>query len=131
MVNSDNSSANNIDKYGGNFFETPWEKYPFCKTVDYVLICFEIFPSDRRLKISSLQLNQLENRIILFQYPFRSAKTLMGRRNSIYDQFVPVMARHFIWNRQKFPDIFLQVIENEELAVFSNNFQTWSYKEKN
>ena len=55
----------------------------------------------------------------------------MGRRNSIYDQFVPVMARHFIWNRQKFPDIFLQVIENEELAVFSNNFQTWSYKEKN
>ena len=37
----------------------------------------------------------------------------------------------FYLESAKIPGYFLQVIENEELAVFSNNFQTWSYKEKN
>ena len=36
----------------------------------------------------------------------------------------------FYLESAKIPGHFLQVIENEELAVFSNNFQTWSYKEK-
>ena len=35
----------------------------------------------------------------------------------------------FYLESAKIPGYFLQVIENDELAVFSNNFQTWSFKE--
>ena len=137
MVNFDHSSAtfsspNNcvnsvLDTISTNMAEislkTPWEKYPFFKTVDYVLICFEIFPFDRHLKIFSLQLNQLENRIIQFQYLFQSAKTLMGHRNSIYDQFVPAMGRLFIWNQRKFPDISYKWTKMKNWLFFQTTFK--------
>ena len=145
MVNSGHSSATfpsadncvnavldkNIKKYGGNFFENSLRKVSLlldCRLCTDMLRNISIRQASQNLFITAQPTRKSDNPIPI---SFSKRENFDGTQKFNLRPVCTGDGSSFYLESAKIPGYFLQVIENEELAVFSNNFQTWSYKEKN